>query len=742
MKNILIIFLLTMLFANYSDAQVVKGKVYSIAEGKKEFLEDAVVKWINTSKGTLTDEKGNFEISSANITDKRFITILVGYKTDTVVVGEKEFTEIELKANLVTSEIKVEGERKSTYTENTIQKTEVLTALEFKKEACCDLSGCFGRNSTVDVQVTDLLTDSKELKLLGLEGAYTTLLVDNMPLLGGMVSKYGVSGIPGPLIDKIMISKGANSVFQGYESISGTVNVLMKSYENSDRVFLNVYMNSGLEKQFNASFNSSFRKWKSLLAFHTVQKSNRMDDNKDSFLDNPLVTRYYFYNKWNYGDEKDKTKFYLGMKYWNEQRIGGQTGFDINNEGSSVIYGQTAKINNGDVYTRIVHEFSKQNVLKILSAAGIYDFKSYYGTTKYNGRQKDFYLNAAYEHPLSELSLLRVGFTYKYQFINEDIIFTQPSAKTYNGNYVKKDLIPGIFIENSYDLIEEKLSVLAGVRLDYHGEHKSVVTPRILIKIEPFGEVTLIRASFGTGFRTINLFTEHSNILASSRDIVIAENLNPEKIINYGVNLLQYFGSRYISGNLNVDFYRTEFSNKIIPDYDTDPGKVIFTNLNGKSFSNVLQGDLAVNFYNTIDFKLSYKFIDLRYTKDNVEYEQPFTAKHRIITTLSYKPEKGNWSVDGKMQWFGKQRLPSTLANPSAYQRPSESEPYSIVGLQFTKGFASFEIYSGVENLLNFRQDDPIISADKPYGQYFDTSFIWGPTRGREFYLGLRFNLK
>src|SRR4030095_13296378 len=249
------------------NAQIVKGKVFGNAENKKEPLSDVIVKWINTTKGTLTDEKGNFEISSANITDKRLVVMDAGYKTDTIDAGNKDYIEVTLNANVVTEEIMVEGEKKSTHIENSIQKTEVLSSIEFKKESCCDLSGCFGSNSSVDVQVTDLLTDSKELKLLGLEGAYSTILVDNMPLMGGLVSKYGVSSIAGALIDKIMISKGANSVFQGYETIGGAVNVLLKSFDNSDKLFLNAFMNSGLEKQFNGNYANAFKKWNTLFSF-------------------------------------------------------------------------------------------------------------------------------------------------------------------------------------------------------------------------------------------------------------------------------------------------------------------------------------------------------------------------------------------------------------------------------------------------------------------------------------------
>jgi outer membrane receptor protein involved in Fe transport len=244
--------------------------------------------------------------------------------------------------------------------------------------------------------------------------------------------------------------------------------------------------------------------------------------------------------------------------------------------------------------------------------------------------------------------------------------------------------------------------------------------------------------SAGTGFRTINLFSENPSTLASSRDIIIAETLDPEKTFNFGADILYYFNIGQAGGSLNLDFYRTTFSNKIIPDYDTDPSKVIFANLKGRAYSNVLQAETNVNLFRGFDVKLAYKLIDLEYEKNGVMIEQPFNAKHRFLSTLSYSPTSKSWSASAGLQWFGEQRLPSTSSNPVQYQRPDESEPYTIINAQFNKNFKYIELYGGIENILNFTQSNPIISADNPFGQHFDTSYIWGPTKGREFYFGFR----
>lgn len=745
MKRIFLnlVLLLAVSFCYSSYGQSLKGIIYGQGEKIKEPLDAAVIRWIGTTKGTITEPDGKFEISTAGITNKTILVSYTGYKTDTVEIGEKEYVEVILIPNSTTSTIEVEDEKKSTHFGNLNAKTEIITSQELVKEACCDLAGCFGRNSSVEVAVTDIITDSKELKMLGLEGAYTQILIDNLPLMSGLNTKYGVSSIPGTMIDRITISKGSNSVLQGYESISGIMNVLIRDYDNSDRLLVNGFVNSMFEKQFNLNFTNPVTKnLSNILSLHTVQKSNVMDDNGDSFLDNPLTTRYVLYNKWKFNNKESKTEFNIAGRYWNEERIGGQRD-DIHTSHSTgkKMYQQTVKINSVEGYSRIGKQFSETSGMKMYLSSSYYNQKSMYGSTKYDAVQTNFTFSGFYEFEYVTRGFLKTGLSYKFQKIDEVIGFGDSTAKTYDGNYLKKESIPGVFIENSYSFLDDKASIMTGVRFDYHNEHKLVFTPRALLRWQPDKRI-VFRASAGTGFRTMNLFSEYSNILASARNIIIAEKLEPEKIVNYGADVLFYFGATDYSGSINVDFYRTDFSNKIIPDYDSDPSKVIFANLNGNAFSNVFQSELSLTFLRNFDVKLAYKFIDLKYEKDGVKFEQPFNSKHRILGTLSYATPDKQWQFSAGLNWFGKQRLPSTASNPVQYRLPDESKPYTLINLQVNKNFKYFELYAGAENLLNFKQDNPIIAADDPFGKYFDTSFIWGPTKGREIYAGFRFLLR
>ncbi|MGV8019270.1 MAG: carboxypeptidase-like regulatory domain-containing protein [Ignavibacteria bacterium] len=738
------LFLLLVFFASQLNAQIssdvktINGIVYGSAPKEKEALEGAVIRWINTKKGTVTDHDGKFELAADGITDKRIIVFYVGYNKDTIDVEGKEYVEVLLKNTFSTQQIVVEGEVQSSFIDNSEKKTEVITQMELKKDACCDLSGCFGKNASVDVAVTDILTNTKELKVLGLEGAYTQVLVDNMPIMSGLVTKFGVTSLPGTLINKIMISKGSNSVMQGYESISGIMNVLLKDYSNSDRFLLNGFMNSMLEKQVNLNGTAKIKDWSTIASFQTVQEPRRVDKNGDSFLDAPLTTRYMLYNKWKYGlKEDDNTNLTFAVKYLDEKRIGGQTNFDYNKDlGSDKIYGQTVNLQNGDVYARWGQKVGKENQLKVFASGSYFNQESYYGITKYNAKQRDAYFSALYEFPVYEKSYLRVGTSYKYQKINEDVKFLQPSAKTYAGNYEKLESVPGVFSEASFEFEGINTAVIAGLRMDFHNKYNTITTPRLLIRHQ-LTKQTVVRASVGTGFRTVNLFSEYANMLASGRDLIIPSELRPEKMVNYGVDILQYVTIGQVSGNINFDFYRTVFSNKIVQNFTLNPMAVTFIN-HDDAASNVFQVESNLTFFNNLDFKLAYKYIDQYHWHNGVKMEQEFNPKHRILSSLSYSPRDRNWNVNFTVQWFGKQVLPSTKDYPVEFQRPLESDPYAVVNGQISKNFRHFEVYGGIENLLDYTQTNPIIDPQNPFGRYFDTSYIWGPTNGRTFYFGFR----
>jgi outer membrane receptor for ferrienterochelin and colicins len=736
------VFIIGLLFPFGISAQNILGKV---TNNKKEPIIGAWIYWLGTAIGETTNNQGAFEISATNISNKKLIASYVGRSSDTIEIINQTFVEFHLQETKTLNEVVVQGQRDGVIISdiNPI-KTEQITQTELKKSACCDLAGCFETQTTVQPQTTNVITNSKELRILGLSGVYNQVLIDGFPLIQGLSYTYGISTIPGTLVDNIYISKGANSVLQGYESISGQINVETKDPDKTDSLLLNVYVNNFMEKHFNANYAFKKNNWSNLTTFHTVQSANKIDRDNDKFLDLPLLTRYMISNKWKYGNENDwGWNSQIGFRFFNEKRIGGQTFFNPERDkGSNSVYGQSVHINQPEIWTKTGYRINDNHNIVLFASSFHQQQNSFFGTVKYNAQQTNFYGNIQYELSYAEHEL-KTGISYRYLNLNEDIAFTDTLLqRTYAGNYKRLENIPGIFAENTMRFFNDKLTWIVGVRGDQHNQFGFQFTPRTLLKYD-IAQKTIVRANIGTGWRTVNLFSENIGLLVSSRDIIFAEQLQPEKALNFGVNLTQKFETKNnnLSGFFSVDYYRTEFQNQIFPDYDSDPTKAIIKNFTGTSVSNGFQAELYLKFYKRVEFKTGYNFLDVYREIGETKQLLPFNPMHKFITTFSYKPLTNKFHFDMNVHWFGEQRLPDTKTNPIEFQRPDFSKPYTTLNAQFTYNFKKFEVYAGCENIFDFRQKQPIISWQDPFSPYFDTSSVWGPTRGREIYVGVRFKL-
>lgn len=743
--KIIKIIILIFIFPVYAFAQTLQGK---ITDTKGEPLTGANVFWLATTIGTVTDAKGMFEITLQNITNKKLVISFVGYKTDTLNISKDTFILLKLNDNKTLGTITVTGTRPDNYisTINPI-KTETITAKELTKGACCDLAGCFGSNASVSPTTTNIVTNSQELRILGLSGVYNQTLFDGLPLIQGLSFTYGISSIPGVLVDNIYVAKGTTSVIQGYESISGQINVEPKESGKADKLLLNIYMNSFLENHFNGIYSTPIGKrkeWQNLFAFHSVQPSNKFDKDNDTFLDLPLLTRYMFYDKIKYRDDKSfGWSSRIGLMYLNEQRIGGQTTFNAaTDKGSSTVYGQTVNIQQPTIYTKTGYRFNDDNAITFLGDYFIQKQNSFFGQTKYDATQQSVYSNLQYELKWKEKHDFKTGISFRYNNLDENISFTSnPLNKSFAGNYLKYEMVTGIFAENVFNFKDYKYQLITGIRFDHHNKFGNFLTPRAMLKIQA-AEKTTLRASAGTGWRTANIFSENINLLSSQRNIIFTETLKPEKAINFGVNIVQSFENKNISGSISADFYRTQFQNQIFPDYDTDPTKAYISNFTGASVSNGFQTDFNITFYKVFTTKISYNYLDVFRTVNGKKITLPFNPLHKILATLSYKPKSEQWHIDVNIHWFGEQILPNTSTLPTDLQRPNKSKSYATANAQFTYNLKKFELYAGCENIFDYRQEQPIISYQNPFSPYFDTSSVWGPTRGQEFYLGIRYRIK
>jgi outer membrane receptor for ferrienterochelin and colicins len=726
-----------------TNGQRLTGTIIGTVDTTEAPLPYVSVFWINTAIATSTDSIGKFTIPIEGITDNRLVVRSVGYISDTVDVNmnEQQIT-IRLATNIRTlKEVLVKGKPRGF--DDPI-KTEIINKDELSKAACCDLAGCFETQATIQPMTTNIITNSKELRILGLSGVYNQVLIDGMPLIQGLSYTYGISGLPGTLVDNIYVAKGANSVLQGYESISGSINVITKQPDKTDKLFLNVYMNSFWEKHVNANYSKRWNKWSTLTAFHMVQPAGKFDRDQDDFRDVPKLTRYMLYNKWKYRDEDSiGWSSMIGLRYLNEERIGGQTFFTKAQRGDTSAYGQVVNFQQPEVYTKTGYRFSDTKKATLIASSFLQAQNSYFGTIHYNANQYNAYANAQYEWTWNDRHDLKTGASLRYMNLNETISFSEQDtiSRTYGGKYLKEEIIPGVFVENVFKWRGDKYAWITGARVDHHNRFGFFFTPRTQFKYE-ITEGFIARLSSGTGWRTINLFSENINLLASSRDVVVTETLRPEQAFNWGINLSKNVDGEKISGVFSLDYYQTRFSNQIFPDYDSDPTKAYISNFTGTSVSNGFQIESNLKFYERFTAKLAYTFLDVFRIEAGKKNVLPFNSRHKAMGSFSYKPLTKAWHADVNAHWYGEQRLPDTESNPEEYRRPDKSAAYTITSAQFTKVWDQFELYFGCENIFDFRQKRPILGWQNPFSPYFDSSFAWGPTRGRELYVGVRFKIK
>jgi outer membrane receptor for ferrienterochelin and colicin len=722
-------------------AQQIEGKVTNI---KNEGITGASVFWLDSKKGVICGNDGSFTIDFDKNFNAKLIASFVGHRPDTLNITNQKYIKFKLTEIKSLKEVTIIEEKDGIILSNlTPIKTEIITQTELKKAACCDLAGCFETQLTVQPQTSNVITNSKELRILGLSGVYNQLLVDGLPLIQGLTYTYGISGIPGTLVENIFVSKGANSVLQGYESISGQINVITKDPATTDKLLLNFYMNSFFEKQLNANYAFKKGKWKNITAIQTVQPANKIDNDKDNFLDLPLLTRYLLFNKLTYGKETDWGWYTrIALRVLNEERTGGQYNFNADTDkGNTSIYGQSVSFNQPELYLKTSYRMNNQHNFVLLANTFLHHQNSFFGTTSYKAKQQNLYGNVQYEWSYTKSHTLKTGVSFRHLNLNENILFTDSTLyRTYDGNYKRVENIPGIFAENSMTFFNNKLTWISGLRSDEHNQFGNTLTPRTMLKYD-LNSNTVFRANIGTGWRTVNLFSENIGLLVSSRNIIFSENLLPERALNYGVNMVQKFQVKNISGYFTSDFYRTEFQNQIFPDYDSDPTKAYIKNFTGTSISNGFQAELNLKIIKRIEFKTGYNFLDVYRIENDKKVLLPFNSRHKFLWTLSFKPISKKISIDINTHWYGQQRLPDTKSNPVEFQRPDYSQSFTIYNVQFTYNLKKLELYAGCENVFNFRQAQPIISWQNPYSPYFDTSSVWGPTRGRELYCGVRFKL-
>lgn len=731
-----------------TTAQVFSGDVSDL---QKQAIPGASVRWLGEKKMVYTNQDGVFHLPfPADTTQKSYaIVFSIRSKKDTFEIddlhSEWSFT---MDVNVTLKQVRIKDKRSGAYlSELRVAKTEVINRAEMRKAACCDLAGCFETQSTVQPQTTNILTNAKELRILGLSGVYNQVLVDGLPLIHGLTYTYGINTIPGSMLENIWVVKGSNSVLQGFENMVGQITVFPREGELAEPFTADLHVNSFGEKHLNAGFAFKDSNWNDYLAMHSSQPGARWDRDGDQFLDIPLLTRYSVYNKFRYRKENQSGwSAFLSTRFVDEKRVGGQINYHPDTDaGGTTVYGQSIQYQQPEVFGKAGYRFSTNAKLSLLGSWTLHDQSSWFGVLHYKAKQTYAYANMQYELFWGKTKQhdLKAGLSYRRLQLDETIRFSSDTIpRSFAGNYEQAEWIPGMFAENIFYFFQNKLTLIGGFRADHHNRFGWQFTPRGMLRYKP-NEQTDIRLSAGTGWRTVHLFSENNNLLTSGRDILFTEPLQPECSFNTGINITEKMTWDRIELTATADLYHTAFRSQFFPDYDSVMSRVLIYNFKHPSVSNGIQLELMAEAWRRISFRVAYNFLDVWRKQNSVKNYLPFNARHRVLAVFNMHSVKPFWQFDLNVHYYGVQRLPDTKNYPEQFRQPAYSKPFTLVGIQYTQVFTpAFEAFTGCENLFDFRQRRPILSWQNPFSTYFDTSFAYGPTRGREIYIGLRIRKK
>ena len=726
----------------HSHEHTISGIVVS-EDNKGNFipLEGASIFWVGSKEGTVSDKHGAFSIEE-NDKNPKLLVSYAGYQSDSIDVTDSHQLQIVMTPNGQLKAITIKGKAKYSYIKDIGSvRSLMINSNDLLKAACCNLSESFETNPSVDVSYTDAVTGSKQIELLGLAGIYTQLTVENLPGPRGLATPLGLNSIAGPWIESIQLSKGTGSVANGYESIAGQINVQLKDPENSEKLFLNGYVNDMGKTDLNANFSLHLNdKWSTILLVHDDFLYNKIDFNKDGFRDLPTGNLFSAVNKWHFEDRKG-WEIYFGVKALVDDKTGGQVNYNVDDKFTTNHYGLGININRYEGFAKIGYIFpeKKYQSIGLQISAFNHDQDSYFGLIKYNAQQSNFYSNLIYQSIIGNASnKFRTGISFNADGYNE--LYKTESFK-------RNEIVPGAFFEYTYTM-SDKFSAVAGLRADDDNLYGWFATPRLNARYEPV-KGTVIHFSAGRGQRTANIFAENMGALVSARTVNIISNstgkaygLNPEVAWNKGISIDQKMKLFSRDAMLSFDFYRNDFTNQVVVDLE-DPRQIKFYNLDGKSYSNSFQSEFNFIPFNKLDVRMAYRWYDVKTTYGKQLLERPFTAANRAFINLGYeiKTFKFNYTVN----YTGKKRIPSTSENPEEYQLPAYSPGFISMNAQVSKSFGknqAFELYAGGENLTNYFQKNVILSADEPFGKYFDASMVWGPVSGRLLYGGFRYKIK
>jgi len=735
--------------SNIALGQPVAGMV---VDQNKELLVGATLTWQGTDIGTSADVEGYFKIDRIESTNMLVVSY-VGYKSDTIQIDPTdEEILIILSLGIEIGEVEVTAKEMDNFT-STVQtlNVEIIGSGELKKAACCNLSESFETNGSVNVSYTDAVTGAKEIEMLGLRGVYSRMMVENRPAMRGLGYTFGMEYIPGTWVERISVAKGASNVVNGYEGITGNINIeLIKPFEG-ERVHVNGYANHVGRSELNVHLNHKInKKWSVGTLLHGNYFNTAVDHNEDNFYDVPLKQNLNgLFRAFYRGDDlraqinvQALTAVHSGGEINLPNRLTPQYIFNLSTDRIE-IFGKMG-------YIGFANPFESIGWITNLT---YHKNEGVFGANNYNATQRSLYTNLIYQNIISTSDHnYKIGGSYVLDDYVEDFG---------TENFDLTESVIGVFGEYSYVHPESPtdktgFGLVAGLRADYHNLYGLFVLPRLSVKYN-FDENTVVRFNVGRGIRTARILAENYGILTSARTINVTESLLPEDAWNAGVNFTRNTTLFTRELSLSVDLYSTQFVNQIVMDRETVAEEVQFYNLDGRSFSNNFLISAKYNPYHRTEVKVAYKYNDVRTTYNGNLEEVPLVAKHRGLVTLGYTTKDESWKIHTTLQIVGPQRLPRMNHENHTFEGHGSLAEYHHTGItptfatlnaQITKIFnKQWEVYLGGENLTNYKQHYAIIGASDPYNEdpgipLFDASQVFAPIMGVMVYGGFRYTLQ
>lgn len=740
--------------AHATLAQKVMGVVVEKNEkGVEQPLPGANVYWLGTAKGTSTKDNGVFVIERVP-GQNRLVISYVGYRSDTLEIAAQTSIKVELKSETVLGEVTVTGWKSTSSIDyaSGINRI-VMDEKELFKAACCNLSESFETNPAVDVAFTDAVTGTRQIQMLGLSGPNTLISIENMPGVRGLASSQGIQFIPGTWISSIQVTKGVGSVVNGYESIAGQINVELKKPQESERLYLNGYLNNAGRAEANVIYTAQpFKKWGTTFLVHGSTRPFEMDQNRDEFLDFPLGSQVNLINRWVYNSGTGWLAQFA-IKYLTDTKQGGQTGFNPERDMFTTNrYGLAINTVRSEFTGKLGYQFAGKPYKSVGWQVNAlhHRHESYYGFTMHDARERSLYSNLIYQSIIGTTAhKFKTGIS--FQLMDHQEYFDPAQGGIHAGHLAARrfdrvERVPGVFGEYTYDFLD-RISIIAGARIDYHNLFGMLFTPRLHTRFA-ITPTSVLRASAGRGIRLANLLIENTGVLVSSREVLFrntttdaAYGFRPDQAWNYGLNFNQEFELNYRPGSFSFDYFFTNFQRQAVMDLDANTQTATFYSLNGKSFSHSLQAQVDYQVVRRLDVRLAYRWLDVQTDYLPGRLQRPLIPRDRAFLNIAYAT-KNNWKFDYTVQRVGRQRIPFTFSNPDEYQLPGFSDPYWLMNAQVSKDFGDrWSVYVGLENITNFRLAQPIVAANDPFGMYFDSSMVWGPVFGRMWYSGFRYRV-